>query len=182
MIYSLHGPVMYCPANHTVGSFRVPTAYPSHLNVISLLHPGPGPDGLLTQMRGLEWMSTRAFHLASGQTGSSSTQQPGPSSTQQAGSSSTQHPLLMHPQHNSLFSCRPSPTQQLLSKLRRCRGGARPAAIRQPLSGAGRPIWAGPPCSIRGSIDPIRAPRSRCSLAPSLSRFRSHSISDRLRV
>jgi hypothetical protein len=36
--------------------------------MISLLHPGPGPDCPLTQMRGLELMSTLAFHPARGQT------------------------------------------------------------------------------------------------------------------
>ncbi len=72
---------MYSPAKFTlctaplctvrqnaVGPFRVPTAYQSHLNMISLLHPGPGPDCPLTQMRGLELMSTLAFHPARGQT------------------------------------------------------------------------------------------------------------------
>jgi hypothetical protein len=42
--------------------------YQSHLNVISLLHPGPWPDCPLTRMRGLELMSTRAFHPSRGQT------------------------------------------------------------------------------------------------------------------
>ncbi len=80
MIYSLHGPVMYGPAKHAVGLFRIsessdialplrPAAYQSHLNVISLLHPGPRPGCPLTRMRGLELMSTRAFHPAHGQTG-----------------------------------------------------------------------------------------------------------------
>ena len=68
MIYSPHGPVMYGPANMPLGPKRVPTAYQSHLNVISLLHPGPGPDRPLTRIRGLELMSTRAFHPARGQT------------------------------------------------------------------------------------------------------------------
>jgi hypothetical protein len=68
MFYSLHGPVLYGLAIHAVESFRVPQAYQSQLNVISLLHPGPGPDCPLTRMRGLELMSTRAFHLAHGQT------------------------------------------------------------------------------------------------------------------
>ncbi len=63
---------MYGPAKHAVGPFRVPTAYQSHLNVISLLHPGPGPDCPLTRMLGLELMSTRAFHPAHGQTMQSS--------------------------------------------------------------------------------------------------------------
>ncbi len=68
MIYSPHGPVMYSPANMPLGPKRVPTAYQSHLNVISLLHPGPGPDCPLTRIHGLELMSTLASHPARGQT------------------------------------------------------------------------------------------------------------------
>jgi hypothetical protein len=41
---------------HAVGPKKVPTAYPSHMNVINFLHPGPGPDCPLTRIRGLELM------------------------------------------------------------------------------------------------------------------------------
>ena len=52
--------------------WRVASVFEPHpvrlRDVISLLHPSPGPDCPLTHMRYLEMMSTRAFRPAHGQT------------------------------------------------------------------------------------------------------------------